>query len=65
VAKFRSGDGYAAAAGDAPQIHGGIGMTWEFDLHLWPKRAKLDQAVHGSSAAHRARVAGLVSADGR
>jgi alkylation response protein AidB-like acyl-CoA dehydrogenase len=64
VAKFRSADAYAGTAGDALQIHGGIGMTWEFDLHLWLKRAKLNQAILGSSAAHRARVARMVTETG-
>jgi len=57
VAKFRAADAYAQVAGDALQMHGGIGMTWEFDLHYWLKRAKLNQVLYGSSDAHRARVA--------
>jgi alkylation response protein AidB-like acyl-CoA dehydrogenase len=61
VAKFRAGDAYSQVAGDALQMHGGIGMTWEFDLHYWLKRAKLGKALFGSSDAHRARVARLVS----
>lgn len=61
VAKFRCADAYAAVAGDALQVHGGIGMTWEFDLHLWLKRATLSQALFGSPQAYRARVARLVT----
>ena len=61
VAKFRAGDAYAKAAGDALQMHGGIGMTWEFDLHYWLKRAKLGQALFGNSDAHRARVTRLLA----
>jgi len=57
LAKARSGDAYAHVAGDGLQLHGGIGMTWEFDLHLWLKRAKLNQALYGSSASHRALIA--------
>jgi len=60
VAKFRACDAYAKVAGDALQMHGGIGMTWEFDLHIWLKRAKLNQALWGSSDAHRAVVTRLV-----
>lgn len=60
VAKFRGGDAYARCAGDALQMHGGIGMTWEFDLHFWLKRAKLNQALYGRPDAHRARVARLI-----
>ena len=61
VAKFRAGDAYAKAAGDALQMHGGIGMTWEFDLHYWLKRAKLSQALFGNSDAHRARLTRLLA----
>ncbi|GAA0565526.1 acyl-CoA dehydrogenase family protein [Actinomadura livida] len=61
VARFRAADAYARAAGAALQIHGGIGMTWEFDLHLWLKRAKLNRAIFGSCDAHRARVARIAS----
>lgn len=60
VAKFRAADAYAQAAGDALQMHGGIGMTWEFDLHYWLKRAKLNVALYGHSDVHRARVSQLV-----
>ena len=60
VAKARACDAYSKAAGDALQMHGGIGMTWEFDLHFWLKRAKLNQALCGQSDAHRARVTRLV-----
>ncbi len=61
VAKFRAVDAYAKAAGDALQMHGGIGMTWEFDLHYWLKRAKMGQALFGHSDAHRARVCRLAA----
>ncbi len=57
LAKARSGDAGAQVAGDGLQLHGGIGMTWEFDLHLWLKRAKLNQALYGSSDSHRALIA--------
>jgi len=35
----------ARVAGEALQIHGGIGFTWEHDLHLYLRRAKADQAM--------------------
>jgi alkylation response protein AidB-like acyl-CoA dehydrogenase len=60
VAKFRACDAYSKAAGDALQMHGGIGMTWEFDLHYWLKRAKLNTALYGSSDAYRAVVSRIV-----
>ncbi|NLT06241.1 MAG: acyl-CoA dehydrogenase, partial [Solirubrobacterales bacterium] len=40
-------------------VHGGIGFTWEHDLHFLLKRAKVDGALFGSAAEHRERVAAL------
>jgi alkylation response protein AidB-like acyl-CoA dehydrogenase len=37
-------------------VHGGIGFTWEHDLHLFLKRAQLDQLTFGDSSWHRARL---------
>ena len=42
------------------QLHGGIGMTWEYPLHLYVKRAKADQIALGSPGDHRARLARIV-----
>ncbi len=42
------------------QVHGGIGFTWEHDLHLYLKRAQLDQVSYGPAAYHRDRLAGLL-----
>jgi alkylation response protein AidB-like acyl-CoA dehydrogenase len=42
---------------DAIQLHGGIGVTWECDLHLFLRRAKALEATYGSPATHRARIA--------
>jgi alkylation response protein AidB-like acyl-CoA dehydrogenase len=44
------------------QVHGGIGFTWEHDLHLFLKRAQLDSVSFGDAAHHRARLAGLLKA---
>ncbi|MCW2970488.1 MAG: mmgC13, partial [Solirubrobacterales bacterium] len=43
-------------AGEALQLHGGIGFTWEHDLHLYLRRARADEALFGSSTWHRDRV---------
>jgi alkylation response protein AidB-like acyl-CoA dehydrogenase len=43
-------------AGNALQVHGGIGFTWEHDLHLFLRRIKVDEAVDGSVAEHRAAL---------
>jgi len=42
------------------QVHGGIGFTWEHDLHLYLKRSQLDQVSYGAADYHRDRLAGLL-----
>jgi alkylation response protein AidB-like acyl-CoA dehydrogenase len=44
-------------AGTALQVHGGIGYTWEHDLHLYFKRVLLNQYLFGDVRWHRARIA--------
>ena len=53
---------YASDAGwrvtaSSLQVHGGIGFTWEHDLHFFLKRAKVDGHLFGTAAEHRERVA--------
>jgi alkylation response protein AidB-like acyl-CoA dehydrogenase len=55
---------YASDAGwgvctSALQVHGGIGFTWEHDLHFFLKRAKVDGMLYGSAREHRDAVAEL------
>jgi alkylation response protein AidB-like acyl-CoA dehydrogenase len=57
VAKAYVCDAYAKVTADALQLHGGIGYTWEHDLHLYFKRAKLNQALFGDPSWYRARLA--------
>jgi alkylation response protein AidB-like acyl-CoA dehydrogenase len=47
-------------AEECVQLHGGIGFTWEYPIHLYLKRAKSDSLAYGSAAAHRAALAALV-----
>jgi alkylation response protein AidB-like acyl-CoA dehydrogenase len=50
------------------QVHGGIGFTWEHELHLHLKRAQLDASSFGDAGWHRQRIAGLLAellAEGR
>ncbi len=59
---------YASDAGwrvpDASiQVHGGIGFTWEHDLHFFLKRGKANAASFGDARWHRGRVAELVLAE--
>jgi alkylation response protein AidB-like acyl-CoA dehydrogenase len=42
------------------QVHGGIGFTWEHDMHLYVKRAQLDQVSFGDASFHRERIAGML-----
>jgi alkylation response protein AidB-like acyl-CoA dehydrogenase len=56
---------YASDAGwrvpaAALQVHGGIGFTWEHDLHLWLKRGKANAYLWGDARSHRSRVADLI-----
>jgi alkylation response protein AidB-like acyl-CoA dehydrogenase len=44
------------------QVHGGIGFTWESDVHLYLKRAQLDEVSFGDAVFHRARLADLLRA---
>jgi alkylation response protein AidB-like acyl-CoA dehydrogenase len=41
------------------ELHGGIGFTWEYDLHLWFRRAVFDQSFLGEAHYHRLRAAEL------
>ena len=52
-------------AGTALQVHGGIGFTWEHDLHLFLRRIKVDEAVDGSVAEHRAALVTSAAGQGR
>jgi alkylation response protein AidB-like acyl-CoA dehydrogenase len=45
----------------AIQAHGGIGFTWEADVHGFYKRAQLDAALLGGSGTHRARLTQIVA----
>jgi alkylation response protein AidB-like acyl-CoA dehydrogenase len=46
--------------GNAIQVHGGIGFTWEYDLHLYFKRAKHYEPLYGDGDFHRERAARLM-----
>jgi alkylation response protein AidB-like acyl-CoA dehydrogenase len=62
VAKSYVGDAARKVCGEAIQVHGGIGFTWEYDLHMYFKRAKALEVQYGDAGYHRelivARVAG-------
>jgi alkylation response protein AidB-like acyl-CoA dehydrogenase len=60
VAKAYCSDAYFQNAGDAIQLHGGVGFTWEYDVHLYFKRAKSSEIFLGNGAYHREKVAQLL-----
>jgi alkylation response protein AidB-like acyl-CoA dehydrogenase len=62
TAKTWAGDASKRVMASALQVHGGIGFTWEHDLHLFLKRAHLDQLTFGDASWHRARLGGLLRA---
>jgi alkylation response protein AidB-like acyl-CoA dehydrogenase len=47
-------------AGSALQTHGGIGFTWEHDLHLYLRRATVDAVLFGDAAVHDERLCALL-----
>lgn len=59
LAKARLSDVYAHATNQAVQMHGGIGFTWEHDMHFWFKRAKWNEFAFGDATYHRERIAQL------
>lgn len=62
MAKAWTSDAGRTATASAIQLHGGIGFTWEADVHWLFKRAQLDAALLGGAGVHRARVAALQAA---
>ena len=59
LAKARLSDVYARTTNRAVQMHGGIGFTWEHDMHFWFKRAKWNEFAFGDATYHRERLARL------
>ena len=59
MAKARLCDIYSRSTDRAVLMHGGIGFTWEHDMHLWFKRARFNESCFGSPSFHRERVATL------
>lgn len=59
LAKARLSDVYSRTTNRAVQMHGGIGFTWEHDMHFWFKRAKWNEFAFGDAMYHRERLAQL------
>ncbi len=60
MAKAWVSDSYKHAAFEGVQVHGGIGFTWDHDMHLYFKRAKHGEIVYGDGDYHREKVAQLI-----
>ena len=61
MAKASAADMAAFSSGRSVQLHGGIGFTWECDVHLWFKRQLHNQLLFGDSGYHRAKLAALMA----
>ncbi len=61
MAKAAAADAGREVTAGAIQAHGGIGFTWEADLHWLYKRAQVDAALLGGAKQHRARLAKLLA----
>jgi alkylation response protein AidB-like acyl-CoA dehydrogenase len=62
LAAAAAADGGREVTASAIQAHGGIGFTWEADVHWLYKRAQLDSALLGGAARHRATLARIGAA---
>ena len=60
MAKAKVGDTLHLVSNEGIQMHGGIGMTDEFDIGFFLKRARVAEAAFGDSAFHRDRYATLL-----
>jgi len=60
MAKAAAGDAQRLLAKEGIQIHGGIGYTWEHDMHLLVRRVKANASLFGTAAEHRGRVAAAI-----
>ncbi|ATD72287.1 MULTISPECIES: acyl-CoA dehydrogenase family protein [Gordonia] len=62
VAKAFVSDSICKTAGEALQVHGGIGFTWEHDLHLYIRRARANAALYGDADHHHEALCALLEA---
>jgi len=64
IAKSEASETYFQVAGDAIQMHGGVGVTWEYDMHFHFKRARAGLARLGSPEEWRERLAQTIGLHG-
>jgi len=60
IAKMYASDASRTVGNRGIQVHGGMGFTWENDIHLYYRRAKASETMLGDAAFHRERIAKLV-----
>jgi alkylation response protein AidB-like acyl-CoA dehydrogenase len=60
IAKMYASDAYRNVGNRGIQVHGGMGFTWENDIHLYYRRAKASETMLGDAIFHRERIAKLV-----
>ena len=60
MAKAAAGDAALRIAKEGIQLHGGIGYTWEADVHLYVRRLESDAVLFGTAEHHRQTVADLI-----
>src|SRR5258705_12033702 len=60
MAKAYASDAYREVGNLGIQVHGGVGFTWDENIHFYYKRAKASELMFGDSTFHRERIARLV-----
>ena len=60
IAKMYASDAARTVGNRGIQIHGGMGFTWENDIHLYYRRAKASETAFGDATFHRERIALMV-----
>jgi alkylation response protein AidB-like acyl-CoA dehydrogenase len=60
MAKVYTSDAYREVGNLGIQVHGGIGFTWDENIHFYYKRAKASELMFGDASYHRERIAQLV-----
>ncbi|KRW57455.1 acyl-CoA dehydrogenase family protein [Pseudomonas sp. TTU2014-080ASC] len=60
TAKSEASEAFMQCTAESIQLHGGVGFTWEYDPHLYFKRARASEQLLGTPAWHRERLATLI-----
>ncbi len=60
IAKSYAGQRATDIIQDCVQLHGGLGVTWEHDIHVYLRRATVDRVTWGTPSQHRRRIADLL-----